>query len=62
MGTVQRAYELARSGKCASIEDLKRQLRHEGHEAVLAHIQGSLSRELGRLIVESQGARAAKRS
>ncbi len=62
MGTVERAYELARSGECASLEDLRRKLRREGHEAVLAHIQGSLARELGRLIAESQDARAAQRS
>ncbi len=55
MGTVARAYDLARSGQIASIEELKRQLRREGQEAVLAHIQGSLSRELVKLIDESRG-------
>ena len=54
MGTVARAYELARSGQISSIEELKRQLRREGEESVLAHVQGSLSRELCKLINESR--------
>lgn len=39
--TVERAYELARSGKCLKIEDLVRQLKAEGFEAVEAHMSGS---------------------
>jgi hypothetical protein len=40
---LQRAFELAQSGKCASIEDIRRMLRSEGLSA--AQIEGPLLRK-----------------
>ncbi len=53
---MERAYELARSGAIADLQDLSRRLKSEGFEAVDAHLAGpSLRAELRRL---SQSARA----
>ncbi|MCJ8157793.1 hypothetical protein [Sphingomonas sp. LaA6.9] len=38
--TIERAYQLARSGTCASVQDIRQQLNHEHHEAVEAHLLG----------------------
>jgi hypothetical protein len=37
---MERAYELARSGRYSNIEDLSRTLRAEGFESVHSHIMG----------------------
>ena len=57
MTTMERAFELARSGECESINALRQRLRREGYEAVHLHIHGaSINRQLTDLI------RAAKPS
>ncbi|RJF93183.1 hypothetical protein D3876_02140 [Sphingomonas cavernae] len=38
--TIERAYQLARSGSCASVQDIRQQLIREHHEAVEAHLRG----------------------
>lgn len=40
-GTVERAFELARSGSCQSVEEVRRALVHEGYEGVRAHLAGA---------------------
>lgn len=41
VSTVERALELARSGICRSVDDIRRALKSEGYEAVDSHLQGS---------------------
>jgi hypothetical protein len=49
--TIERAFELARSGEYQSIQDLERQLRSEQYEAVPQHLQGpSIRKELQALM------------
>jgi hypothetical protein len=52
--TIERAFELARSGNHRSIEDIRRQLTREGHSGIYGHLSGSLIRkQLARLIASS---------
>ena len=47
LSTVERAYQLARSGTCRSIEDIRRRLTTERYESVQAHLSGaSIKRDL----------------
>ncbi len=39
-GTVSRAFELARAGKCKTISDIRRQLKQEGYPAIEEHFSG----------------------
>lgn len=51
MNTVERAYELARTGAYANVKDIERQLIKENHEGVHAHLSGDmLKRQLKALI------------
>ena len=48
---IERAFDLARSGRFASVGDIGRQLQRENYEAVLSHLSGtSLRRQLKELI------------
>lgn len=50
--TVERAYQLARSGECADIEDVRKRLRAEGFENLRSHLQGrSVSKAIRELCV-----------
>lgn len=44
IGTVARAFELARSGRCESIQELEKTLIREDYEDVLAHLSGPFIR------------------
>lgn len=45
--TVTRAFELARSGQCRTMDDLRRKLTAEGCDQVAAHLSsGALKRQL----------------
>jgi hypothetical protein len=47
LSTVERAYELARSGSCRTIEDIRRRLTAERYDSVQAHLSGaSIKRDL----------------
>lgn len=48
IGTVHRAFELA--PECTSLEELRRKLKREGYSSVDDHVQGSLKKELLRLL------------
>ena len=50
--TLERAYELARSGECRTVGDIKTRLQQEGHERVQDRLYGgSLTSALRRLCV-----------
>lgn len=47
VSTVERAYELARSGTCANVDAIRAQLKRERFEAVDGHLNGmSIRRDL----------------
>jgi hypothetical protein len=53
--TLERAFELARSGECATVADIRVRLKRERFEAVEAHLQGqSIQRQLRRLCDEAR--------
>ena len=45
IGTVERAFQLARSGECFNVEDIRRQLRREQCSNIDAHLAGSSIRK-----------------
>lgn len=48
--TVERAYQLAREGPCASLDDIRRQLEQERYGSVNAHLSGpTIRRQLRQL-------------
>ena len=52
--TLERAYELARSGQCRTVGDIKSRLQQEGHERVQDRLYGgSLTSALRKLCVEN---------
>ena len=52
--TLERAYELARSGSCRTVGDIKTRLQQEGHERVQDRLYGgSLTSALRKLCVEN---------
>ena len=40
--TLERAYELARTGPCVSVDEIRTQLKRERFEAVDGHLHGSV--------------------
>jgi hypothetical protein len=55
--TLERAFDLARSGECIGVSDLIRRLNHEGYGGY--QIEGpQLKKQLIRLIEEAKNARA----
>jgi hypothetical protein len=42
--TIERAIELAKSGRCASIDDIRRVLKAERYEAVDANLSGHFTK------------------
>ncbi len=48
-GTVERAFQIARAGRCGGMSELARMLKAERHEAVDEHLAGqSIRRDLRR--------------
>lgn len=59
---LERAYQIARSGECAGLSDLRKQLRAEGHQQIEGHLSGlALRRELAALIDAANPAGPAER-
>jgi hypothetical protein len=56
-GIVERSYQLARSGECAGVADIRRRLRAEGHADATAQLTASplLRKDLTRLCLQAQG-------
>lgn len=53
--TLERAFQLARSGECASTTEIRLRLKRERYDAVEAHLQGpSITRQLRRLCEEAR--------
>jgi hypothetical protein len=49
--TIERAYQLAKSGECASLGDIRRRLSAEGCEQVTQHLSGrSIQQALRQLL------------
>lgn len=45
--TIERAHQLARSGSCSTLEDIRRALIAERHDSIQAHLAGpSIRRQL----------------
>lgn len=56
VGTVERAFQLARSGEFGTVEDIRRKLTSESHDSVQAHLSGNAIRnDLRRLISAAGG-------
>lgn len=55
LSTVERAFELARSGNCRSIEEIVRRLKQEQMDQVDAHLGGSsIRKDLRQACAESR--------
>lgn len=51
---IERAYELARSGRCLNVAEVSSRLKQERYESVEAHLAGpSIRRELRRICSEA---------
>ena len=54
-GTVERAYQLAASGECNGVGDIRQRLAREGYSNVTSHLGGrTIALALRRLCVESR--------
>jgi hypothetical protein len=52
IGTVERAFQLAREGACRSVSDIRERLTAEGYEGVFSHLNGmSIRRQLNAALV-----------
>ena len=45
IGTVERAFQLAREGACLSVSDIRERLSAEGYESVFSHLNGMSIRQ-----------------
>ncbi len=55
LSTLERAFELARSGECSSTADIRARLKQERFDSVEAHLQGSsINRQLRALCEQAQ--------
>ncbi|MBA3677243.1 MAG: hypothetical protein H0W74_07545 [Sphingosinicella sp.] len=53
--TIERAFELARSGSCHNVQEIALKLKRERHDSVEAHLAGqSIRRELRLLCQEAR--------
>lgn len=56
--TVARAFEIARSGTCRTVDELRKRLKAERYESVDSHLSsGSLSKQLRALLKTFPGIR-----
>ena len=56
--TVERAFELARSGECASLDDIRKRLQAEGCEQVTRHLMGKNIQQSLRVLLSNSAAPA----
>jgi hypothetical protein len=57
--TIERAYELARSGPCHSLNEVRAQLKRERHESIESHLSGpTIGRQLRALLLQKRSAPA----
>jgi len=56
LNILERAFELAKTGDCASIDDIRRRLKAEQYSHVDAHLAGAtVRRQLLGLVKEARG-------
>ncbi|TPG40513.1 hypothetical protein EAH79_11435 [Sphingomonas koreensis] len=54
--TIERAFELARTRQCRTIDDIRRKLTSEGYEAASQHLSGAtIRRQLQAVINTAEG-------
>ena len=53
-GVIERAYQLARSGECRNLEEIKRRLSREGYDSVSFHLGGKLTKEQLKGLIKAQ--------
>jgi len=59
--TLERAFELARSGECSGVAQIRIRLRAEGYRDGQAHTSGmSIRKQLDKICVEATKAAASK--
>lgn len=59
--TIERAYELARTGPCVSVDEIRAQLKRERFESVDGHLHGStITRQLRTLCRNKRAAAPAE--
>ena len=57
--TLERAFALARSGTCATVNEIRQQLRAERFDQVDAHLSGSsIARQLRELCLDARSSEA----
>lgn len=58
--TLERAFALAESGECATVNDIRLRLKAERHDQVDAHLAGpAIARQLRQLCEAARATRAA---
>jgi len=58
LSILERAYELARTGACRSVEEIAKRLKQEQYESVETHLGGSsLRKELRQICAEARARR-----
>jgi hypothetical protein len=58
VSVTERAFQLARTGTCRTVADIRAQLVREKHEMVSQHLEGrSIQAQLKRLLAERAGKR-----
>ena len=60
IGTVERAFQLAREGACRSVSDIRERLTAEGYEGVFSHLNGMSIRRQLKCSFNSADARVAQ--
>jgi hypothetical protein len=60
IGTVERAFQLARAGACHSVNDIRERLLREGYQNVLSHVSGmSIKKQLNAILAARGVSRTA---
>jgi hypothetical protein len=55
MSILERAFALAKSGECGSVDDIRRKLKTERYESIDQHLAGpSIKRQLNQLCVAAK--------
>ena len=55
---LERAFELARSGRCPNLDDLRRRLQQEGYHGVEEHLRGTTLRRQLRALIQDAAPKA----
>ena len=57
LSSLERAFALAKSGECSSIDDIRRKLKSERYESIDQHLAGpSIKRQLNQLCAAAKSA------